>query len=109
MSEPAGLTRVDDGNRLPGAAEGAPVLRLTGVSKSFDGTTVLKRLDLEVHSGETLILLGENGAGKSTLKNILCGLLDSDGGKIEFNGVVEDSWNSQRAKDLGLAAIHQEL
>lgn len=110
MSEPL---RSTEGVVDTGAPEGdpadAPVLRLTGVSKSFDGTTVLKRLDLEVHRGETLILLGENGAGKSTLKNILCGLVASDGGEIEFNGVIESSWSSQRAKDLGLAAIHQEL
>jgi ABC-type sugar transport system ATPase subunit len=82
---------------------------LTGVSKSFDGTTVLKRLNLEVFRGETLILLGENGAGKSTLKNILCGLIPSDGGEIEFDGVVQEHWSSARAKEVGLAAIHQEL
>ena len=113
MSEPT--HRPDQGAGASGSATGtvdpasAPVLKLTGVSKSFDGTTVLKRLDLEVHRGETLILLGENGAGKSTLKNILCGLIQSDGGDIEFDGVLEEHWSSQRAKDLGLAAIHQEL
>lgn len=85
------------------------VLRLRGVSKSFDGTTVLKKLDLDVKNGETVVLLGENGAGKSTLKNILCGLIKSDSGDIEFNGVKEAEWSAARAKELGLAAIHQEL
>jgi ribose transport system ATP-binding protein len=85
------------------------VLRLRGVSKSFDGTTVLKELDLDVKRGETVVLLGENGAGKSTLKNILCGLVKSDGGEIEFNGELERDWSAARAKELGLAAIHQEL
>ncbi len=87
----------------------APVLKLSGIAKSFDGTTVLKKLDLEVNRGETLILLGENGAGKSTLKNILCGLLRSDGGEITFDGEVEADWSAERAKEVGLAAIHQEL
>lgn len=84
-------------------------MRLSGISKSFDGTVVLKNMDLEVIPGETLILLGENGAGKSTLKNIMCGLLPSDGGSIEFDGVAQADWSDTKAKELGLAAIHQEL
>ncbi|UOR01359.1 sugar ABC transporter ATP-binding protein [Leucobacter allii] len=91
------------------AVSGEPVLRLEGISKSFTGTVVLKKLDLDVRAGETLILLGENGAGKSTLKNILSGLIPSDGGRIVFNGQVEEAWSTTRAKELGLAAIHQEL
>ncbi|MET4781354.1 sugar ABC transporter ATP-binding protein [Glaciihabitans sp. UYNi722] len=88
---------------------GTPLMRLSGISKSFDGTTVLKSMDLDVVRGEILILLGENGAGKSTLKNIMCGLLAPDGGSIEFQGTVQTEWNPRKAKELGLAAIHQEL
>lgn len=90
-------------------AEKGVAIRLRGVSKSFEGTAVLKELDLDVRRGETLVLLGENGAGKSTLKNILCGLISSDGGELEFDGAIEDNWSAKRAKVLGLAAIHQEL
>ncbi|TPW72942.1 sugar ABC transporter ATP-binding protein [Schumannella sp. 10F1B-5-1] len=86
-----------------------PLLSLRGVSKSFDGTPVLKNLDLDVHAGQTLILLGENGAGKSTLKNILCGLVSSDSGEIVFGGETQSRWSGARASELGLGAIHQEL
>jgi ABC-type sugar transport system ATPase subunit len=101
------MIRPDGSSARAAAAE--PVMRLTNISKSFDGTRVLTSMDLDVTPGETLILLGENGAGKSTLKNIMCGLLSSDGGQIEFDGRVESEWNARRAKEVGLAAIHQEL
>lgn len=103
------ISTSDYGSASLRGGSSAPVMRLRGISKSFDGTTVLKKLDLEVNAGQTLILLGENGAGKSTLKNIMSGLLQSDGGLIEFKGVPQTEWNSRKAKEVGLAAIHQEL
>jgi ABC-type sugar transport system ATPase subunit len=53
--------------------------------------------------------MGENGAGKSTLKNILCGLVSPDTGRILAGGKEYGRLTTQDARSLGIAAIHQEL
>ena len=50
-----------------------PVLSLRGISKRYGPLQVLKNVDLDVHAGEVVALLGENGAGKSTLSGIIAG------------------------------------
>jgi len=72
-------------------ADSAPVLRLSGVTKSFHRgiwprrrtIQVLKGACLEVNGGELVGLVGENGSGKSTLMQIVVGLLKRDAGQIE--------------------------
>src|SRR5262249_33476104 len=62
-------------------------IRVSGLSKSFDGQVVLNNVDLEVKRGETLTVLGRSGTGKSVLLKLIIGLLKADRGKIEINGV----------------------
>ena len=50
-----------------------PLLRMTGISKSFPGVKALENVDFAVGTGEIHAFLGENGAGKSTLLNALVG------------------------------------
>ena len=76
------------GTSAPAVA--APVLAITGVTKSFASgplwhrrhIEVLSDAELEVRSGELVGLVGENGSGKSTLMQIIVGLLARDGGTL---------------------------
>ena len=53
---------------------------------NFGSVNVLKQLNLEVHDGEFLVLLGSSGCGKSTLLNCIAGLLDISDGQIFIKG-----------------------
>jgi len=72
---------------LAAAASGAPViLSLAGVTKRFGALVANDAIDLSLHRGEILALLGENGAGKTTLMNILFGHYVADAGAIAVAG-----------------------
>ena len=62
------------------------VIRCQGVTKTFRSKAVLRGVDLEVQSGETLVLLGGSGSGKSVLLKHLNGLLRPDAGTVEVEG-----------------------
>ncbi|MFC7505740.1 sugar ABC transporter ATP-binding protein [Nocardioides sp. CPCC 206347] len=95
---------------LPGGAQDT-VLRTTGLSKTFAGTTVLRDARLEVRRGEVHALLGGNGSGKSTLIKLLAGVYHADhGGRIEVQGVAAsaDEWSPSTARSAGLHFVHQD-
>lgn len=66
-----------------------PKIRLTGVSKAFDGHRALDEISLDVADGESLVLIGASGSGKSLLLKSILGLVPPDSGRIEIDG--EDS------------------
>ncbi|MEJ1155988.1 MULTISPECIES: sugar ABC transporter ATP-binding protein [Microbacterium] len=86
-----------------------PILKVHGISKGFPGVQALKDVDLEVHSGEVLVLVGENGAGKSTLMKILSGIYTKDEGTITFEGAEVELTSPLQAQHLGITIIHQEM
>ena len=53
------------------AGTGTPVIAVRGIAKHFGSIQALRSVDLDVHQGEVVGLIGDNGAGKSTLVNIL--------------------------------------
>lgn len=87
----------------------APVLAVSGIRKSFGAATVLRDVDLSLHSGEVLALLGENGAGKSTLMKIIAGDHRPDAGTIGVGGDEFTSLDPVKSRSLGIRMIFQEL
>ena len=85
------------------------VIELEGINKSFPGVKALDNVRLNLKAGEVLALLGENGAGKSTLMKILSGVYTKDSGEMKVFGNVVEDMTPQKAQELGVAIIHQEL
>jgi branched-chain amino acid transport system ATP-binding protein len=67
-------------------AAGTPVLRLTDVNTYYGAIHALRGIDIEVHPGEIVTLIGANGAGKTTTLKTISGLLHPRTGKVEFEG-----------------------
>ncbi len=61
-------------------------IRLNGISKSFDGETVLDNMSLEIHDKEFITLLGPSGCGKTTTLRIIGGFETPDEGDVYFDG-----------------------
>ena len=62
------------------------ILELSGISKSFDGKTIIEGLDLEIRKNEFVTLLGPSGCGKSTTLRIIGGFERPDSGRVIFEG-----------------------
>lgn len=62
------------------------MLKLSKVSKSYGGTTVLKDISMEIEDGEIVSILGPSGCGKTTLLNLILGITELDKGNIIYNG-----------------------
>lgn len=67
--------------------EPAPKIRIRGLRKAFGRKVVLGGLDLDVGSGESVVVIGGSGSGKSVLLKCILGLLRADAGSIEIDGV----------------------
>ncbi len=68
-----------------------PVVRISGLVKRFDGRAVLNGIDLTIHRGETVVIMGASGCGKSTLLRCLIGAYRPDAGSVHI--FVKDIWN----------------
>lgn len=86
-----------------------PVLALRGVSKRFGAVQALTDVELEVHAGEVVALVGDNGAGKSTLVKTIAGVHPIDEGVIEWDGNPVSINKPHDAQGLGVATVYQDL
>lgn len=69
-----------------GASPGEEVIRIRGLHKSFEELTILRGIDLSLHRGENLVVLGRSGTGKSVLIKCIVGLITPDAGNVEVLG-----------------------
>ncbi|MBV9750403.1 MAG: sugar ABC transporter ATP-binding protein [Acetobacteraceae bacterium] len=86
-------------------SDGAPLLEVRRLSKSFPGTRALDGVDIAFRAGEVHALLGENGAGKSTLIKIMAGVYRADAGQVLWRGAPVQP----ETERLPIAFIHQDL
>ncbi|WP_341487713.1 ATP-binding cassette domain-containing protein [Pararhizobium sp. A13] len=88
---------------------GELVLSLRGISKNFGAVSALTNIDLDVHAGEVVALIGDNGAGKSTLVKTLAGVHQPTSGTITFCGKPVTLTDPSAALSLGIATVFQDL
>jgi ABC-type sugar transport system ATPase subunit len=86
-----------------------PLLQARSISKRFGALQALADVDVDIHAGEVLAILGDNGAGKSTFIKILSGAYEPSAGTLLLDGAPVSFVSPQDAADVGIATIFQEL
>ncbi len=80
------------------------MIRISHLSKAFNGQVVLEDISLEIQKGEILVILGESGTGKSVLLKHMIGLLKPDQGEIYM-----DSQNITRLSEKDLLKMRKNM
>lgn len=113
MSDGIAVPERYEGRQMPGESVAAdtPLLRLSGLTKTYGPTRAIDGLSFTVAAGDIVGLIGANGAGKSTLMRILAGVTMPDTGTLEIDGRPTDfgTFSPQGARKLGIRIVHQEL
>jgi simple sugar transport system ATP-binding protein len=86
-----------------------PLVAMRGISKRFGAVEACADVDLTLHAGDILGLLGENGAGKTSLMNVLFGTYAADAGAIEVEGRPVSIRSSADALNFGIGMVHQHF
>jgi len=85
-----------------------PLIELKGVSKSFGGNIILDQVDLTIHRGEALAIIGPSGTGKSTILRIIAGLLSPDAGEIYVQGQRRSGLIDDAEDPIGIGMVFQQ-
>ena len=83
------------------------MLTLSNVVAGYEGSEVLKGVDLEIAEGSITCIVGPNGAGKSTLLHTISGLLHPWSGEIRFEGRNIAGLQPRQVLELGIAQVPQ--
>lgn len=86
-----------------------PILELRSITKLYPGVVALDDVTLGFRRGEVHAIVGENGAGKSTFIKVITGAIQPTRGEIWFEGKKLENHNPQKALEMGISAIYQEL
>ncbi len=87
----------------------ACAVKMENITKKFGSIVANHNINLELHEGEILSLLGENGSGKTTLMNMLSGIYYPDEGQIYIHGKPVTIASPKDAFDNGIGMIHQHF
>ncbi len=90
-------------------SEAQPILSARGLVKTFGRVIGLDGVDMDLHAGEVLAVIGDNGAGKSTLIKALTGALVPDAGEVFLEGTQVHFKRPQDARDAGIETVYQTL
>ena len=85
------------------------LLEAKGITKYFGTITALENVNLKIHAGECLGVVGDNGAGKSTLMKVLSGLYKPSQGALFFEGKEKVLESPKDSQILGLEMVYQDL
>ena len=91
----------DGQGTMPSAAEG-PVVRICGLQKSYGDNVVLRGIDLDVHRGEVVVVLGPSGSGKSTMLRCVNLLEEPTAGQV----IVEGTDITAKGVDINEVRTH---
>ncbi len=83
------------------------LLEMRNLTAGYDGSDVLKSLDLGVEEGSVTCIVGPNGAGKSTVLKVVSGLLKPRRGEMLFMGQTVTGVNPRKALSLGIVQVPQ--
>ncbi|MBL4767686.1 MAG: sugar ABC transporter ATP-binding protein [Rhodobacteraceae bacterium] len=86
-----------------------PLVDMRDICISFGGVHAVDHVNIDLHAGEVVGLLGHNGAGKSTLIKILSGAYQADSGDILINGEKAEISNPRDARAYKIETIYQTL
>jgi len=92
---------------LNNAAE--PFIRIESLTKQFDGTAVVEKVDLNIYQGELFAILGGSGCGKTTLLRMLAGLSSPDAGSIHFDNHDITQWEPFQISRAGISRSFQNI
>ena len=85
---------------VEGAKSGKSVVRMEGVSKGFDGRTIVDDFSCKINRGERIGVIGPNGSGKTTLLKLIMGTLEADSGRIDLGTNLEPLIIDQKRESL---------
>jgi simple sugar transport system ATP-binding protein len=90
-------------------APGTPRVEVREISKRYGSVIALRGVNMELHSGEIVGLVGDNGAGKSTLVNIIAGALPPTSGRVLVDGSEVTFRTPIDARKAGIETVYQDL
>jgi simple sugar transport system ATP-binding protein len=87
----------------------APIIEMRHISKAFGAVRALSDVDLRLHPGEIMGLVGDNSAGKSTLMKILTGAYHRDSGDVMVTGAATNFKSPHESRAAGIEMIYQDF